>query len=178
MARDGKSLGLRAKIDLETRTSTHREGRQAWLAWLCAAPMPLIGVATGLYLSMAAFDRETEAQFARSPDETVCGNGAIPFLFFGLIGGGVGGIIAGVAIAGLVTWLVRRCGRQDSNEAVTFDQNTSIGDLIATESKRKELRSEIDQIEQLVVEAENAGDAEVARKLIDYQTKLKRQLEL
>jgi hypothetical protein len=140
--------------------------------------MPLIGVAVGLHLSIAAFDREVEAQLARSPGDTVCGNGAIPFLFFGLIGGVLGGIVAGAAIARLVTWLVRRCGCQDANEAVAFEENTPTDDLIATESKRKKLRSEMDLVEPLIVRAESEGDEEVMGKLIDYQAKLKRELEL
>jgi hypothetical protein len=75
--------------------------------------MPLIGVAVGLYLSMASFNRQIEARMAESPDGFVCGDSAIPFLFLGLIGGCLGGIVAGAAVAELVTWLVRRKGRCD-----------------------------------------------------------------
>jgi hypothetical protein len=152
--------------------------RQPWYAWLCGAPMPLIGVGVGLYLSMAAFSREVESQLAQAPGEPLCGNGAIPFLFFGLIGGGLGGIVAGRAIAGLVTWLARRRGYQDVNEAVTFDKDIPTDDLIATESKRRDLPSDPGLIERLIVQAGSGGDEEVTRKLIDYQAKLKRQLEL
>jgi hypothetical protein len=140
--------------------------------------MPLIGVGVGLYLAMAACNREVEAQLAQSPGGTVCGNGAIPLLFFGLIGGGLGGIVAGRAVAGLVTWLAGSCGCQDVNEVVTFDEDTPTDDLIATERKRKDLRSEMDLVEQLIVQAESGGDEEVTRKLIDYRARLKRELEL
>src|SRR5437773_2540389 len=176
MARDSEYLGPSTKPDLETRTGTHRADRQPGAAWLCAAPMPFIGVAVGLYLSMAEFDREVAAQLAESPGDTVCGNAAIPFLFSGLIGGSLGGIVAGVAIARLVTWLVRRCGCQDAFEAVTCDANAPTDNPIATGSKHKELRAEIDLIERLIVQAENQGDEEVMRKLIDYQAKLEREL--
>jgi hypothetical protein len=140
--------------------------------------MPLIGVGVGLYLSMAAFNREVEAQLAQHPGEDVCGNPAIPFLFFGLIGGGLGGIVAGRAVAGLVTWMARRCGWQDVNEAVTFDEDTSTDDLIAIERKRKDLRSDMEVVERLIVQAESEGDEEVARRLIDYRAKLKCEIGL
>ena len=155
-----------------------RADPQPWFAWLCAAPMPLIGVAVGLYLSMAAFNREVESQSARAPGETVCGNGAIPFLFFGLVGGGLGGIVAGRAVAGLVTWWVRRCGDQGVNEAVAFDEDTPTDDLIATELKRKDLRSEMNLVDRLIAQAERGGDEEVTRKLVDYRAKLRREREV
>src|SRR5262249_47199294 len=126
----------------------------------------------------ATFNREVETQLAQSLGETVCGNGAIPLLFFGLIGGGLGGIVAGRAIAGLITWLARKCGRHDADGAVTFDEDIPTDDLIAAESKRKDLRSEIDLVERLIVRAESGGDEEVTIKLIDYRAKLKRELEL
>jgi hypothetical protein len=140
--------------------------------------MPVIGVGVGLYLLMAAFNREVESQLTQAPGEPVCGNGAIPLLLFGLIGGGLGGIVAGRAVAGLVTWLARRCGCQYVNEAVTFDEDTPTDDLIAAERKRKELRSDMDLVERLIVQAESEGDEVVTRKLTDYRAKLKRELEL
>ena len=82
-----------------------RAGKQPWLAWFCAAPMPLIGVALGIYLSMAAFDRHVEAELAKSPGLEICGNPGMGFLFFGFVAGSLGGIIAGVAVANLVTRL-------------------------------------------------------------------------
>ena len=140
--------------------------------------MPLIGVGVGLYLAMAAFNREVESQWAQAPGETVCGNGAIPFHFFGLVGGGLGGIVAGRAVAGLVTGLARRCGDHVVNEAVAFDEDSPTDDLIATESKRKDLRPEMELVDRLIAQAERGGDEEVARKLHDYRAKLRRELEV
>jgi hypothetical protein len=140
--------------------------------------MPLIGVGVGLYLSMAEFNREVERQLARSPGEFVCGNPAIPFLVLGLIGGALGGIVAGRAVAGLVTSLARRCGYQVVTEGNTLDKGTLTDELIATESKRKVLRSDVDLVERLIAQAESGRDEEVARKLLDYRAELERHLEL
>jgi hypothetical protein len=69
-----------------------------------------------------------------------------------------------------------RC--QDVDEAVIFDEDTPTDDLIATERKRKDLRSEMILVERLIVQAERRGDEEVTRKLFDYRAKLKHELGL
>jgi hypothetical protein len=140
--------------------------------------MPPIGVGVGLYLSMAAYNREVEAQLAQHPGEDVCGNPAIPFLFLGLIGGVLAGVVAGLALARLVTWLARRCGYQDAYKGAALDHDTLADELIATESKREDLLSEIDLVERLIVQAESGGDEEVRRKLLDYRAKLEQQFEV
>jgi hypothetical protein len=73
---------------------------------------------------------------------------------------------------------VRRCGCQDVKEAATFDEDNPTDDLIATERRRKDLRSEMDLVERLIVQAESGGDEEVTRKLINYRARLRRELEL
>ena len=102
-----------------TRSEKPGVGRQPWIAWLCAAPMPFIGVAAGLFLSSALFNRQVAARLAESPDEYVCGLSALPFLFLGLIGGSRGGIVAGAAIAERVTRLVRGRGTRNAAKSVT-----------------------------------------------------------
>ncbi|NLX97451.1 MAG: hypothetical protein GXY83_14890 [Rhodopirellula sp.] len=93
----------------ESRVGTPRP----WFAWLCAAPIPLVGVAIGLCVSMHAFRREVANSQARSPGEFVDGLGVVAYLFLGLVGGALGGIIAGAAVAEFVTWLGHRRSRLD-----------------------------------------------------------------
>jgi hypothetical protein len=125
---------------------------------------------------MAAFNREVEQELAQSPGELVCGNPATPFLFLGLIGGALGGIAIGRAAARLITWLARCCGHHDANEAVTLDDGTLTDKVIATEPKKKDLRSEIELLDRLIVQADRGGDDDVARKLINYRAKLEHEL--
>jgi hypothetical protein len=47
--------------------------KRPWIAWLCAAPMPLIGVALGLYLCKLSFDRYVAEVQAKYPGEGACG---------------------------------------------------------------------------------------------------------
>jgi hypothetical protein len=95
----------------------------------------------------------------------------------GLIGGALGGIVAGRAVAGLVTSLARKCEYQDVTEGDAIEKGTLTDELIATESKRKGLRSDIDLVERLI-QAESGRDEEVTRKLLDYRAKLEHDLEL
>jgi hypothetical protein len=95
----------------------------------------------------------------------------------GLIGGALGGIVAGRAVAGLVTSLAGKCGYQDVTEGDAIEKGTLTDELIATESKRKGLRSDIDLVERLI-QAESGRDEEVTRKLLDYRAKLEHDLEL
>ena len=136
--------------------------------------MPFIGVALGVYLSMAAFDREVAAQLAQSPEAGVCGNPGIFFLFYGFVAGSLGGAIAGAAIAKLVTWLMRGRGPQDAFEEVSGCESVPTDNLIAKESKDEALRAEIALVNRMVTQAENECDEEVLRKLTDYKTTLQR----
>ena len=104
MARDREYLELSSQTDLQSGAGRERVEHQPWAACLCAAFMPVIGVPVGLSLSMAAFRREMAAHLAESPGDYVCGLAVIPYAFLGLIGGSLGGIIAGMAIAKLITW--------------------------------------------------------------------------
>jgi hypothetical protein len=132
----------------------------------------------GLYLSMAAFNRAVERHSAQLTGEFVCGNPAIPFLFFGLIGGALGGIVTGCAVATLVTSVARRCGHRVAKNAVTLGDGMIADKLIATESRRKDLRSKMEEVERLIVQANCGGDDELTRKLLDYRAKLEHELEL
>ncbi len=69
------------------------------LAWLIAAPMPIIGMVVGLHYAMEALGRQ-------GPE--VCGLGVLPYLFAGLVGGSLGGAIVGAVVAEFVGWLRRR----------------------------------------------------------------------
>ena len=133
--------------------------------------MPLIGVALGIYLSLAASDRHVAAELANSPGTEICGNPGMALFVFGFVAGSLGGIIAGVAVANLVTRLVHSRAPQ-----AAFEEISPADDLIATWPEHQELRAEIDLVEQMIIEAENEGDEEVLRKLTDYQTTLERKL--
>ena len=95
--------------------------KQPWIAWLCAALMPPLGVAVGIYLNVASSRHHVVAIQAESPDELICGNAALPGLFTGFIGGALGGIIAGVVVSHLVTWLVS--SRSPAQDALTNSPN-------------------------------------------------------
>lgn len=140
--------------------------------------MPFIGVALGVYLSMAAFDREVAAQRGQSPGNDVCGNPAIFLLFSGFVAGSLGGVIAGAGIAKLVTWLVRGRVPEDTTEAIIPFEDAPPDKLMANDSRREELQAEIDSVARMVTQAENDRDEEVLRKLIDYKFKLDRELGL
>lgn len=154
----------------------HRECKQPWIAWICAAPLPFLGVALGIYLSVAAWNRSNAEDLARSPGEVVCGNPGIFFLFQGFVGGSVGGVVAGVAIANLVTRLVRGPAAKVTVEEISGGEDWPIGDPIVDASKHKELHAEIDLVERMVLQAENDGDEEVLRKLIKYKATLEREV--
>lgn len=153
-------------------------GKQPWIAWVCAAPMPILGVVVGLYLCEASWDRHVASVQAEFPGEGVCGNPAILCISFGLIGGTLGGIVAGAAIAELVTWFVRKRGRLDAGKATTSDEEDLTTSLGPAETKWKAIRAEIDLVESLVARAEEKGDEEVLRKLTDYKAELVQKLKL
>jgi hypothetical protein len=159
------------KPGFQTRPGARRAGDQPWIAWFCAAPMPLIGVALGIYLSMATFDKHVEAELAKSPGLEICGNPGMALLFLGFLAGSLGGVIAGVAVANLVTRLVRSRAPQ-----AVFEEISPADDLIANWPEHQELRAEIDLVEQMIIDAEIEGDDEVLRKLTDYKTTLERKL--
>ena len=87
--------------------------RQPWQAWLCAAPMPIVGLAIGLYLADASFARHVASIHAESPDAPICGLPFIPGMFAGFFGGSLGGIVAGGLIAEFVTRIM--CRRENAN---------------------------------------------------------------
>ena len=132
------------KPDLQNRPGTRRMRERPWIAWICAAPMPLIGVALGVYLSMAAFDRVVEAGTGPVTRMDVCGDIGSVYLLNGFVVGSIGGIIAGAAIANLVTWLVHgRAPQQDAFDEIS-GEHAPTNDLVANESRNQELRAEID----------------------------------
>lgn len=90
---------------------TRRHGKPLLLAWLLAAPMPVIGVVVVHLMSTAALQRATADFVARNPDLHACGLMALPYLVFGIGGGALVGVFAGAMVAGLVEvafWLRRR----------------------------------------------------------------------
>jgi hypothetical protein len=82
--------------------------RRPWQAWLCAAPMPVVGMMIGLYLANASIARHVATVRAESPEAFICGLPFIPVLFAGLIGGSLGGIVAGGILGESVTWFTRK----------------------------------------------------------------------
>jgi hypothetical protein len=72
------------------------------LAWLVAAPMPLVGMVVGLHYSMEACRRVPE----------ICGLGVLTYLFAGLVGGSLAGAIVGAVVAEFLAWLRRRRNRR------------------------------------------------------------------
>ncbi len=138
--------------------------------------MPLIGVALGIFLSMALWNREVAAELARSPDELVCGNPGMIYLFHGFVGGTVGGILAGLAIAKFVTWLVRGGSSDDAFEEIDHGDDVATDEMIAETKNRANLRADIDFVEQMVTQAKNDGDEDVLRKLIAFKATLRAQL--
>lgn len=77
----------------------HRLGA---LAWLVAAPMPLVGMVVGMHYSMEACQRVPEIR----------GLGVLPYLFAGLVGGSLAGAIVGAVVGEFLGWLRRRRNRR------------------------------------------------------------------
>ena len=78
------------------------------LAWLVAAPMPLVGMVVGMHYSMEACRRQV-------PE--ICGLGVLPYLFAGLVGGTLAGAIVGAVVGEVLAWLRRRRNRRKVESA-------------------------------------------------------------
>jgi hypothetical protein len=150
--------------------------KQPWIAWLCAAPMPVIGVAVGLYLCRISFDRYVAAVQAEFPGADLCGNPIIGCIIFGLLGGSLGGIVAGAAIAKLVTRFVHRHGRLNPGKDTASDEEDLTPSSGPAEARWKEIRAEIDLVGNVMERAGEQGDEEVLSKLTDYRAGLEQEL--
>jgi hypothetical protein len=70
--------------------------------------MPAIGVAVGLYLLKLSADRYAAELQAEDPGAAVCANVFFGAIFLALVGGSLGGIIGGAAVAEIVSFFSRR----------------------------------------------------------------------
>lgn len=153
-------------------------GSKQWIAWLCAAPMPVIGIAVGLSLCKLSSVRYVATVQAEHPGADVCGLPIVGCLILGLLGGSLGGILVGAGIAALVTRFVRRRGRPDTGNDTApgkADPTTALG---PAGPRWDEMHREIDLVRSLMDQAAEQGDDDVLRKLSAHKAGLEKRLGL
>ena len=62
----------------------------------------ILGALVGFRLGTLTFQLEVQKIRAENPNAFICGNGALPGMFFGLIGGGLAGMVIGKTVEHLL----------------------------------------------------------------------------
>ena len=140
--------------------------------------MPLLGVAVGVFISMAAWERQVAAELAQSPEAFVCGNPGILLSLRRFLRRGCRWRHRGSGGREIRHLACARARRRRYRDAMIPFEDAPPGNLIPKDAKREELLAEMDSLERMITQAGNDGEKDVLEKLLSHKFKLNRELAL